>query len=58
LRNNFAESSIEEHIFVLTVETLGFNTAAELAAKLHWQCQRPLRELRAIMEKNYEKFKV
>jgi len=49
LRNNFVGSTSEEVIFVLTVQTLGFNTAAEIAAKLHSQCQRPLRELRAMM---------
>jgi hypothetical protein len=49
LRNNFTESTSEEVIFVLTVQTLGFNTAAEIAAILHSQCQRPLQELRAMM---------
>lgn len=50
LRNNFAQSSVEEHIFVLTVETLGFETASELAAKLQWRCERPLEELSRLLK--------
>jgi hypothetical protein len=50
LRKNFSGSSIHEHIFVLTVETVGFEAATELAHKLHWQCERPARELKEMID--------
>src|SRR5271157_777994 len=46
LKNNAESSSVEERMFVLIFMDYGLSKAADLAAKFHWKCQRPLRELR------------
>jgi hypothetical protein len=42
-------ASEDEILFMEAVRSFGLLEAAEIAATLHWQCQRPLRALRAAM---------
>ena len=42
-------ASSDEIAFILTAERFGLEAATYLAAKFGWQCQRPLRALRAMV---------
>jgi hypothetical protein len=44
-RNNAKESSVDERIFVLTVGSLGLETAKYVAERLRWNCSRPMQDL-------------
>ena len=45
-------SSSDEIMFVLAVERFGPTIATYLADKFHWQCQRPLLALRAMIDES------
>ena len=47
--SNFDNASQDELTFLASVAAHGSKRAIDLAAKLHWRCQRPLRALRAMM---------
>lgn len=49
-RNNSKESSVDERIFVLTVNSLGFETAKYIAERLHWSCTHPMQELQSSID--------
>jgi hypothetical protein len=49
-RNDANESSVDERIFVLTVNSLGLETANYVADQLHWNCQRALHKLQSTLD--------
>ena len=58
LWSNALASSSDEIMFVTLVESEGLKVAIAIASMFHWQCQRPLRALRAMMNgrgKSYTK---
>lgn len=48
-RSRDMASSRDERIFLRAAVSLGFNRAADLAVMHRWNCQRPLRALRAVL---------
>lgn len=53
---NIPNASADEIRFIEFFQSFGLTTAEHLAARFHWQCQRPLRALLAViheLDRNY-----